>query len=439
MVQATKTFDLGATVSRIVLEHGWTDPATMAHCLSTWRGLGRPDDLDAMIQVIVRTGAVEEHLMRQVRSTVLQNSRSRDSSPQNSPSGPQTLSIGANDIPGFQLLDRVASGASGVVWRAKQLSLDRIVAVKLLNQPIVPDANTEQRLYAEARAAAKLNHPNIVQALEAGKVGLVHYFVMEFVQGVNLGDQIETRGKFPEDQCLAVAIQIASALQHIHAAGLTHCDVKPRNILLTTDNHAKLADLGLARTIAAHRPPTSATAPIDLTKGFGTPYYNSPEQIRNQPVDARTDIYCLGTTLYHMATGRVPFPGSTLIEVQRHHLQSLPTPPDHINKSLSAGLGEIIETMLAKNPDQRYQSAEHLLEDLRAVGKHLPPIHARRDANLYQLIEDTGKVAIEKPTGFKHYWQNAAPTERMLVWMFAFSLLGNFALAAWVFTLLGKH
>jgi len=277
-------------------------------------------------------------------------------------------------IPGYQLLPKLGQGAMATVFKARQLSLDRIVAIKVLPRRFSENPEYVERFYKEGKAAAKLNHPNIVQAIDVGEANGYHYFVMEYVEGHTIYDELVKGKVFNEAEALDVIIQIARALEHAHSQGLIHRDVKPKNIMMTQDGVAKLADMGLARAAA-----DVDAAFAEAGRAYGTPYYISPEQIRGEvDIDFRADVYSLGATLYHMVTGRVPFEGPTPVAVMHKHLKELLTPPDHINTSLSSGLGEVVEVMMAKQRQQRYASTGDLLRDLEAIRDGQPPLQARK-------------------------------------------------------------
>jgi len=277
-------------------------------------------------------------------------------------------------IPGFQILSPLGAGAMARVYKARQLSLDRLVAIKVLPLKFTGNPQFVERFYAEGRAAARLNHNNIVGALDVGKAGDFHYFVMELVDGRTVYEEIIEQGHYSEEEALKIAIQIADALVHAHDEGLIHRDVKPKNIMITKDGVAKLADMGLARAVSDRE-----AAEAEQGKAYGTPYYISPEQIRGEvDVDFRADIYGLGATLYHMVTGRVPFDGPNPSAVMHKHLKAELVPPDHIHSCLSRGICEIIEVAMAKDRKQRYATTLDMLEDLKAVAKGEPPIQARQ-------------------------------------------------------------
>jgi eukaryotic-like serine/threonine-protein kinase len=278
-------------------------------------------------------------------------------------------------IPGYKFLGKLGAGAMATVHKAKQLSLDRLVAIKILPKKFTTNPQFIERFYAEGRAAAQLNHPNIVQAFDVGKAGEYHYFVMEFVDGRTVYDDIVKHKRYGEKDAIEIAMQTAEALQHAHERGLIHRDVKPKNVMITKEGIAKLADMGLARAVS-----DKEAAEAEAGKAFGTPYYISPEQIRGEmKIGAPADIYSLGATLYHMVTGNVPFDGSNPSAVMHKHLKSELVPPDHVNPKLSAGIAEVIEMMMAKDPKKRYQHCKDLLVDLKALRKGETPPIAHKD------------------------------------------------------------
>jgi len=284
-------------------------------------------------------------------------------------------------IPGYKLLGRLGAGAMATVYKARQLSLDRVVAVKILPKKFRQSPQFVERFYAEGRAAAKLNHPNIVAALDVGRHSDTHYFVMEYVEGHTVYEHLVKEGPYSEAEALAIGIQIANALDHAHQAGLIHRDVKPKNILITREGIAKLADMGLARAVSDRE-----AAEAEAGKACGTPYYISPEQIRGEVnIDYRADIYNFGATLYHMVTGRVPFKGADLSAILLKHLDEPPLPPDHVNPELTNGICEIIELCMAKDPAKRYATTTDLIEDLQAVANGQPPAQAHKLMDLSEL------------------------------------------------------
>ncbi len=296
----------------------------------------------------------------------------------------------AQQIPGFQVISKLGQGAMAVVFKGKQLSLDRMVAIKVLPKRLSENQEFVDRFYQEGRAAARLNHPNIVQAFDVGEAGGYHYFVMEYIDGKTVYDLLTDGGTVDEAEALRITLQSARALEHAHAQGLIHRDVKPKNLMITKSGDVKLADMGLAREIGDY-----AAAAAEAGRAYGTPYYIAPEQIRGDiNIDTRADIYGLGATFYHMVTGRVPFDGTSPSAVMHKHLKEPLVPPDHVNKALSSGTGEIIEVMMAKNPDDRYPGVAELIADLEAVMAGEAPLQARKkyDHRLLESLAHGGAV-----------------------------------------------
>lgn len=276
-------------------------------------------------------------------------------------------------IPGYRIMRKLGSGAMATVFLARQLSLDRLVAIKVLPKKFSSNAKFIERFYKEGRAAAKLNDPNVVGAYDVGQAGEHHYFVMEYVDGDTVYDRIVAKKRFSESEAIEVVRQVASALKHAHERGFIHRDIKPKNIMISRSGTVKLADLGLARALS-----DKEAAEAESGRAYGTPYYISPEQIRGQVnIGPQADIYGLGATLYHMVTGRVPFEGKNPSEVMHRHLKSELVPPDHINPKISAGLAQVIEMMMAKDPRERYQSSADLMVDLDLLRKGQPPHFAQ--------------------------------------------------------------
>jgi len=297
----------------------------------------------------------------------------------------------ANKIPGYKILEKIGAGAMAVVYKAKQISLDRTVAVKILPKRFRENPDYIRRFYKEGKIAAKLNHNNIVQAIDVGEAGGLYYFVMEYVEGKTLYDDLSKGKVFKEDEAFEIIIQLAHALDHSHGLGMIHRDVKPKNIMINTEGVVKLADMGLARETSDIK-----AAKSEKGKAYGTPYYIAPEQIRGEVnIDGRADIYALGATLFHMVTGRVPFEASKPSDVMRKHLKEALTPPDHINTSLSAGISEVIEVMMAKKKQDRYSNMKELLADLEAVRDDRPPLRARQKFNLGALEQIEQGLAID--------------------------------------------
>ncbi|MCW8140528.1 MAG: serine/threonine protein kinase, partial [Planctomycetota bacterium] len=270
-------------------------------------------------------------------------------------------------IAGFELLERLGSGAMGVVFKARHLGLNKTVALKLLNPDFAEDERYVARFLQEARVAAALNHPNIVQAYDVGQAGDVHYIAMECVDGKTVKELIERRGHLDEQAAVEIVLQVLDALKHAHSRSLIHRDIKPANIMITRDGQAKVLDLGLARRTDIESGLTGEG------RAIGTPYFMAPEQALDKGADYRADIYSLGATFYNMVTGDKPYVAGTPVAVMNMHLKA-PIPDAHqANPKISEGLAKIIKKMLAKRPADRYQDHDALMRDLEAVLEGLMP------------------------------------------------------------------
>lgn len=339
-------------IGKIVVDQGLATPEEVQACLEMARQSAAEGNSKSLPLLLIENEYITKRQLERIR---LQAEAER--------SGQQ--------IPGYKILAKLGAGAMATVFKGRQLSLDRDVAIKVLPRKFTNNPQFIERFYAEGRAAAQLNHPNIVQAYDVGQAGDYHYFVMEYVEGRTVYDDIVKQRRYAEADAIDIVIQVAEALQHAHVKGLIHRDVKPKNIMISGRGVAKLADMGLARAIS-----DKEAAEAEQGKAFGTPYYISPEQIRGEiNIGPPSDIYSLGATLYHMVTGAVPFDGKNPSAVMHKHLKETPQPPDHVNPKLSAGISEVIEKMMAKSPKDRYLNCNDLLIDLRAVrNKQTPPL-----------------------------------------------------------------
>ena len=277
---------------------------------------------------------------------------------------------------GYEILRKLGQGGMGAVFLARQVSLDRHVAVKVLAPELSRDASFIARFTREAFAAAQLTHHNIVQIHDLGEEQDIHYFSMEFVEGQTLGDCVKKNGRLDAEAAVGYALQAARGLKFAHDHAMIHRDVKPENLLLNDSGLVKVADLGLVK----RRGITDVTAPAGLTKAadasvtsanlsMGTPAYMAPEQAKDAAkVDARADIYSLGCTLYDLLTGRPPFLGRTAVEVITKHSVEAVTPPEKLVKDVPPTLSTILLKMMAKKPENRYASMD---EVIRALEEYL--------------------------------------------------------------------
>lgn len=267
-------------------------------------------------------------------------------------------------IPGYKLLARLGRGSMGTVYKARQLHLDRVVAIKILARFLAENAAYVRRFTKEARVIGRLNHPNIVQGFDAGEVEGTYFFVMEFCDGPTVLQLLQRGGAMDAERSLRIVTQVAMALDHAHQQGLVHRDVKPDNIMIVAGGVAKLCDLGLAKDVSA------ASGTTERGSTMGTPNYISPEQARgDEEVDIRSDIYSLGATFYHMVTGALPFDGPNPTVIMVKHLNEPVIPPRDRNRDLSPSVEAIILRMLGKNPLDRYQTPSELVADLDAAAR----------------------------------------------------------------------
>jgi hypothetical protein len=281
------------------------------------------------------------------------------------------------DVPetlgGYQLLKEIGRGGMGTVYLARQLSLDRKVALKVMKPQWANNPTFMARFTREAYAAAQLVHHNIVQIYDVGTDRGFHYFSMEYVEGPSLGDLVRRDGPLPPQVAVGYVLQAARGLKFGHDRGLVHRDVKPDNLLLNDQGIIKVADLGLVKTPGAAEPaaepvPLPAAAGGNLTlahQAVGTPSYMAPEQARDSAgVDARADVYSLGCTLYVLVTGRPPFQGSTALEVISQHAFEPVVPPDALVQQVPKALSDVILKMTAKKPAERYADMGEVIQAL---------------------------------------------------------------------------
>lgn len=279
---------------------------------------------------------------------------------------PSRVSTGAV-ISDFIILEELGRGGMGVVYLAYQISLDRPAALKVLSENYANNAEFVVGFIKEARAAAKLNHPHIVQAYAVGDDEGIFFFAMENVDGETMKAVLKQRKVIPVDEALTIIQQIAEALDYAwKEQRLIHRDIKPDNIMITKNGRAKLADLGLARIAS------DIEENEDEDEVMGTPQYISPEHLTGAPMDVRSDIYSLGATFFHLITGRFPFEGRSATEIARKHLEEPLRSPKELNDKLPDSVCKIIQKMMAKNVKERYQDAEELVEDLRSARRSIP-------------------------------------------------------------------
>src|SRR6185503_1347107 len=282
----------------------------------------------------------------------------------------------------YEVIREVGRGAMGTVFLARDTALGRLVALKTFRAPFGEDADPEdsgilrRRSLREAQRAGTLSHPSVITIFDVVEVPDEDSFhiVMEYVEGQGLDSRMRERGPMKLSEVAPLVAQIASALDHLHARGIVHRDVKPGNVLVTAEGRVKITDFGIARS-----EDPGATLDTDV---YGTPYYMAPEQIQGRPVDARTDVFALGVVVYEMLTGTRPFPGSTVAEVAHRIVYGVPAEPEVDGKPLSAAVREVLQQALAKEPADRFPSAGALA------------------AAVQDLAEATGNLDLDATTAF---------------------------------------
>ena len=270
--------------------------------------------------------------------------------------------LSGRDLGGYHLLRSLGRGAMADVYLAEQRSLRRPVALKILRGDLAANETYVKRFHQEARAAALLVHPNIVQIYEIGEVDGLHFIAQEYVEGSSLAELVARRGACEPAFVASVLRQVTSALSKAADERVVHRDIKPENILLTRDAQVKVADFGLARLALGDR--DTALTQTGIT--MGTPLYMSPEQVEGKPLDVRSDMYSLGVTCYHLLAGRPPFEADTAVAVAVQHLHHQPKRLESLCPDAPRELCDIVHRLLAKRPEERYASPRELLAHLHA-------------------------------------------------------------------------
>ncbi len=326
----------------------------------------------------------------------------------------------------YEILEVIGTGGMAVVYKALCHRLNRLVAVKILKDELAVDDDFRRRFHTESQAVAMLSHPNIVAVYDVSRSSDVEYIVMELIEGITLKQYIQRKGLLNWKESLHFATQITKALSHAHSRGIVHRDIKPHNIMILRDGSVKVADFGIARL--------QSTQQSTLTQeALGSVHYISPEQAKGSHVDERSDLYSVGVVMYEMLTNRLPFEGDSAVSVAIQHISSIPLTPREINPDIPTGLETI--TMHAMNPnlDDRYSSADEMLEDLEEFRKnpeidfnYSPSVHspglvtererggimpaAVRDRSL-PIVQNTGKIPIEMTR--EQYIKNSRRSRRV--------------------------
>jgi len=262
--------------------------------------------------------------------------------------------VGATLVGRYQLLSRLGTGGMAHVFQARDLNLQRMVAIKLLREDLISDPAFHARFLQEARAAANLSHPNIVTIHDFGVEAHEYFFVMELVSGTDLKTLLRRRRRLAAPEALAILTQACAGVGYAHRAGLIHCDLKPQNILVAPDGRTKIADFGIARAL-------STIDPLETSEVvWGSPQYFAPEQAAGGPPSPASDVYSLGVILFETLTGRLPFAGEDPSALADQHLRAPPPSPRSLNPSIPPALDQVLLKVLSKEPAARYRTADQL-------------------------------------------------------------------------------
>lgn len=290
------------------------------------------------------------------------------------------LTVGTYLADRYEIVSKIGAGGMSDVYKAKDHILGRFVAIKVLRNEFSEDRSFVAKFRTEAQSAAGLEHPNIVNIYDVGSEEGLYYIVMEYVEGITLKTYIEKKGQLSFKESVSIAIQVARGIEAAHNKQITHRDIKPQNIIISTEGKVKVTDFGIARAASSN------TISSDV---MGSVHYSSPEQARNGFVDGRSDIYSLGIVMYEMVTGRVPFDGDTTVAVAIQHLQEEMVPPSNYAPNLPISMEKIILKCTQKNPDRRYQTIEELLNDLRRA-----LVNPDEDFVVIAPLVDNGKTKV---------------------------------------------
>jgi serine/threonine protein kinase len=336
-------------------------------------------------------------------------------------------------IPGYEIFGKIGEGGLGVVLKARQISMNRIVALKILHKRWLNDEEFKQRFLVEARLVGKLSHQNLIKVFDVGKHDWKYYFSMEFVEGETLEELIEREGPLDVLRAADITIQILRAIKYLSRYDIVHCDIKPSNILLTKDGIAKLGDFGFVKS-------NLEIAETEEGSVLGTPDYISPEQAMGEKnIDFRADIYSLGVTLYHMVAKKPPYEGSVSTVMRKHIKGELPSPKLH-NPNVPDALCRIIERMCAKKPEDRFQTCDELFEDLELV-KLKEKTGRNYDIEKSELVS---VLQLEKARSLEQQIEKLEVAERLrrmtvLFWIASALFLVSLGIAFYLFWLCTKN
>lgn len=371
----------GATFEELAVENGLVSDAQVQECLAALKLAGAESSSDAdsfngteasaassasMEAIMLAKGFMTEDQVRAVRTAMGRLARDEEKG--------DALRIG-----NYEIIGKIGDGGLGTVYKARQISMSRDVALKVLHKKWLGDEEFKKRFLLEARLAGRLSHQNLIQVYDVGRDRGVYYFSMEFIDGETVEDMIDRVGPLETPDAIDITVQIMHAINYIKQWDIVHRDIKPGNMMMTRKKQVKLGDFGFVK---------SKLDPVISTEGevLGTPDYISPEQAMGADnIDWRSDQYSLGCSLYHMLTGKPPYEGSGS-SVMRQHIKSELPDPRTINNKIPDPVMVILERMMAKNPNDRFQDAAHLIEDLDLVKMGQNPSSARLDAGKSTII-----------------------------------------------------
>lgn len=293
----------------------------------------------------------------------------------------------------YEIISKIGSGGTSIVYKARRIADGKIVAVKVIRDGLDDIKEHERHFRMEAEALSQMSHRNVRRILSAGKWNDSLYMVTEFIDGKTLKDIINENGPVPVKTAIDYALQIVAGIEHAHRRNIIHRDIKPQNIIVSVDGTVKLVDFGIARMLS------QTTRTMGGKDVVGSVHYISPEQARGNEVDLRTDIYSLGVLMYEMFTGKVPFEGEEAVSIAMKHVNQKPAAPMNVNPNIPRGINDIILKCMEKNPDDRYQSASELREDLLLFSTNpegFQVLHTRKKPE-FESDEPVRKKTIDTP------------------------------------------
>ncbi|MGD0092618.1 MAG: serine/threonine-protein kinase [Planctomycetota bacterium] len=355
------------TFEQLAVENGLVSDVQVQECLAAQDAARSEDREPEQIETImVAKGFMTPEEVRAIKTALDRMSRDEEKG--------EPLRIG-----NYEIIGKIGDGGLGTVYKATQLSMSRGVALKVLHKKWLADEEFKKRFLLEARLAGRLSHQNLIQVYDVGRERGLYYFSMEFVDGETVEDMIEREGPLPATTAIDYTLQVLRAIAYIRTFDIVHRDIKPGNMMVTRKGMVKLGDFGFVKSKLDHMIATEGEV-------LGTPDYISPEQAMGiEAIDWRSDQYSLGCSLYHMVTGRPPFEGSGSSVMRQHIKADLPD-PRILNPKIPDSVVQILERMMAKDPNDRYQTPEQLFEDLELVKMGHDPAAQRLDAGKSTII-----------------------------------------------------